>query len=187
VYSEKLSQVIGMEMLYRVDRNDRVLGRIDRDTAHKEGILHRSGVVFLYNSDGKVLITHRSPTKKTFPDLLDASAAFHVRYGESYKEAAKRELKEETGIKAEVNYVGKFVHHDEPEHEFVAVFWARSDRRVRLDKSESIEGHFVAEQEVDKIVETKKVTPWFRLGWQLLREKRRQKVNETLENDLKPV
>jgi len=164
-------QVNIMETLYHVDKNDRIIGKVDRKTAHEKGILHRSGIVFLFNSEGKVLITHRSPNKETFPDRYDASAAFHVRYGESYMQAAKRELKEETGISARVHYVGKFVHHDEPEHEFVAVFTAHTDKRIKLDASESTSGRFYDMQQVNAIVANSKVTPWFKLGWKLLIEK----------------
>ncbi len=171
-----------MEYLYHVNKKDRVLGRIDRATAHKKGILHRSGIVFLFNSDNKVLITHRSEKKETFPDMLDASAAFHVRYGEKYDEAAERELKEETGIKAKVRYIGKFVHHDDPEHEFVAVFVATSDRRIKLDKSESDSGRFYTKEQVDKLLETQKATPWFKLGWRLLSEYEERKGKEIEEN-----
>ncbi len=164
-----------MEMLYKVDRNDRVLGKVDRSIAHKEGILHRSGIVFLFNKAGKVLVTYRSKEKETFPGRYDASVAFHVKYGETYKEAAERELEEETGIRAKVHYVGKFVHHDEPEHEFVAVFVAESNNRVRLDRSESESGNFITKEEADSIIANKKVTPWFKLGWQLFREKERRR------------
>jgi len=73
--------------------------------------------------------------KEIFPNCYDASAAFHVTFGETYADAAHRELKEETGISTELRYVAKFKHHDSPEHQFVAVFIGVSDSPVKIDRS----------------------------------------------------
>jgi len=103
--------------------------------------------------------------KEIFPNCYDASAAFHVTFGETYADAAHRELKEETGISTELRYVGKFKHHDSPEHQFVAVFIGVSDSPVKIDRSESTEAVFCSKKEVDKIVTSERVTPWLREGW----------------------
>src|SRR5215470_14563663 len=94
-----------LEDLYDVTLDDSVVGRVTRDQAHQKEILHRSGVVFVIRSDGRVLIQNRSPSKRIFPNCYDCSCAFHVTFGESYEEAAKRELREETGISGVVEYL----------------------------------------------------------------------------------
>jgi isopentenyl-diphosphate Delta-isomerase len=160
-----------MEQVYWVNPDDQVLGPVDRDRAHQEGLLHRSGMVFLSRSDGRILIQHRSPAKKTFPGRYDASCAFHVAYGEEYGEAAQRELVEETGISTALNFIAKFVHHDPPEHQIVAVFSGRSDAPVRIDRSESEGFAFLSSEEVDGLVGTDRVTPWLRDGWPLARHR----------------
>ncbi|MGP8077660.1 MAG: NUDIX hydrolase [Thermoplasmata archaeon] len=158
-----------MEQLYLVDAEDRVVGSVARDRAHAEGLLHRSGMVFLSRADGSVLLQHRSPAKRTFPDRYDASCAFHVAYGESYAEAAGRELVEEVGLSAPLLQVAKFVHHDPPEHQVVAVFVGRSDDPVRIDPAESTGGEFLSGEGVDGIVREGRITPWLRDGWPLAR------------------
>ncbi len=68
--------------------------------AHKNGTLHRIAVVYVENQKGDILVQHRSD------GFLDHSSAGHVDVGESYEEAAYRELTEELDIKeVKLNYV----------------------------------------------------------------------------------
>lgn len=159
-----------MELLYLVDSDDNVIGPVERWNAHQEGLLHRSGMVFLRRSDGRVLVQHRSNSKETFPGCLDASVAFHVSYGETYDSAAKRELTEETGVSASLRYLGKFEHSDPPENELVAVYTCESDAEIKADPNESEGFEFLADSEVDAMVASGRPTPWLRDGWRLLKE-----------------
>lgn len=70
-----------------VDENDAVLGEVDREKAHKEGLLHRVAAIYLVNDRGEILVNERAKD-----GYLDHSSAGHVDVGESYLEAAKREL-----------------------------------------------------------------------------------------------
>jgi len=156
-------------MVYLVDGHDRVLGAVERKEAHQKMLLHRAGIVFLSRSDGSILIQHRSLSKETFPGRYDASVSFHVTYGESYADAAARELGEETGISAPVSYAGKFTHHDPPEHEVVAVFHCTSDEEVRIDLAESEGFEFLDDAKIDSLIASGNVTPWLREGWRAAR------------------
>jgi len=157
------------ELLYRVTPEDTVLGAVERAEAHRDQVLHRSGVVFLRRSDQRVLLQHRSPEKPIFPDRDECSAAFHVTFDEAYEQAAERELREETGIRAPVRPVGKFLHRDPPEYQIVAVFVSASDAPVRIDPSEASSYAFRTKGEVDRIVRAGQVTPWLREGWPIAR------------------
>ena len=84
-----------------VNENDEVIGIIPKSEAHKNGTLHRIAVVYVENKDGKILIQNRAD------GYLDHSSAGHVEPGESYEEAARRELHEELGIKdVKLKYIG---------------------------------------------------------------------------------
>ena len=109
-------------------------------------------MIFLVGSDKRILIQRRSIARETYPDQYDSSCSFHVTFGESYEEAAKRELIEETGVSAHLKYLGKFVHYDPPENEMVVVFACFSDEQIRISKEEFSSANFCTKEEVDKIV-----------------------------------
>ena len=156
------------EILYHVNKNDEVLGKISRTDAHSKQILHRSGIVFLMNSEGKVLITKRSSAHETFPFCYDSSVSFHVKYGETYEDSAKRETEEEIKIKASLEFIGKFIHKDPPEYQIVPVFLCITDDGPIIDPGEFTEGKFYSINEAEKIIQNEKITPWLRDGWKFL-------------------
>jgi isopentenyldiphosphate isomerase len=156
------------EMLYHVNENDEVLGKISRDEAHSKILLHRTGMVFLINKSGKVLINRRSPIKKIFPSCYDSSVSFHVTYGESYKIAAKRETEEEIKIIAPLKYIGKFIHKNLPEYQIVSVFICLTDESPIIDLEEFSCQKFCSRIEAENIIKKYKITPWLRDGWQVL-------------------
>lgn len=80
------------ELVEWIDKNDKVLGVVPLKKAHGEFLLHKIAVVYVVNSDGQILVQERLSGR------LDHSAAGHVDPGESYEQAAKRELCEELGI-----------------------------------------------------------------------------------------
>lgn len=75
-----------------VNENDEVIGTAERERSHREGIPHRVVAVYVENEDGEILIHERISRR------LDHSVGGHVDPGESYEEAAVRELEEELGI-----------------------------------------------------------------------------------------
>ena len=162
-----------MELLYHVTNEDSVLGPVERSKAHENRLLHRSGIIFLFRSNGKIMLQHRSPSKNPFPDCWDSSSSFHVIFGESYEQAARRELREEAGISAHPAYLGKFSYHIPPENEIVAVFWCKSDRTVKIDQSESSGASFHTEEELNRIIASEVIAPWLRRGWELASRKLR--------------
>lgn len=148
-------------------KEDSVLGSIERSKAHLSQILHRAGMIFLARSDGKILLQRRSSSNKIFPKSWDSSSSFHVTFGESYEEAARRELEEETGVSVPLKYLGKFSYHVPPENEIVAVFSCKSDDSVRIDYLESSEASLHTRDEVNVIAASEDAAPWLARGWKI--------------------
>jgi len=73
-------------------------GVASRADAHRLGLWHRAVNVFLFRSDGRLLIQKRSGSKDICPDAWDLSTAEHLKPGETYSEAAIRGVREELGI-----------------------------------------------------------------------------------------
>src|SRR5688572_17064965 len=86
------------ELLDIVTDEDIVTGHELRSRVHQTGLQHRGVHVFLFTTDGKMLVQKRSADRTSSPSLLDCSVSEHVKAGESYLEAAIRGMKEEMGV-----------------------------------------------------------------------------------------
>ena len=88
-----------------------------REAIHRDGDWHLAFFCWIVRDNGDVVLQKRAPTKDVWPDRFDASAAGHVRFGETAAQAA-REIEEELGIEVDVRdleAVGR--HRQEHIHE----------------------------------------------------------------------
>lgn len=90
------------ELLDVVDADDRVIGTVWRsgygDFAKEKRGNIRVVELFIQNDKGQIWIPKRTATKKIAPNGLDYSMGGHVESGQSYEEAALREIKEELNL-----------------------------------------------------------------------------------------
>ena len=103
-----------MELFDIVDRFAQPTGlTVDRETAHTEGIRHRTAHVWILRRRGdrvEVLLQKRSKNKDSFPGCYDISSAGHIPAGVDFLPSALRELREELGLEArssELHYCGR--------------------------------------------------------------------------------
>lgn len=93
-----------MEMFDIIDESGNPTGKItDRETAHSQGILHRTAHVWLLRKrQGRteVLLQKRSQNKDSHPGCYDISSAGHIPAGIDFVPSALRELEEELGVSA---------------------------------------------------------------------------------------
>lgn len=88
-----------MELLDIYDKYRQKTGRIhERGNPMKDGDYHIVVHVWIVNDKGEFLIQKRQPWKIGWPNMWDCSAAGSAIHGETSKEAAIRETKEEIGI-----------------------------------------------------------------------------------------
>ena len=65
---------------------------------HSKGFYHNTVHIWFYTRDGEILLQQRAATKAIYPLLWDVSVAGHIDAGETIKDGAIREIKEEIGL-----------------------------------------------------------------------------------------
>lgn len=96
-----------------VNEKDEVIGSGYKSLKAEKGFISRVAAVFLVDSKGEIIICKRAPHKKYSPNLYDLAAVGAVLQGETYEDAAQRELEEELGIKCELRMLKKFYQEAE--------------------------------------------------------------------------
>lgn len=71
--------------------------------AHKNGTLHASVHIWIFDDKQNILIQQRASNKDVFPNLWDISVAGHISAGEQPLTSAIREIEEEIGITVSEN------------------------------------------------------------------------------------
>lgn len=155
-----------MENLDIVDESGLPTGEtVERDTAHREGILHRTAHVWIVRKKQNgydVLLQKRSMEKESFPGLYDTSSAGHIPAGDEPVESALRELSEELGVQASpdelrqigtfrIQYEKEFHGHLFRDNEFTTVYVLDTPVRtedMRLQESEVSEVRWFDLEEV---------------------------------------
>ncbi len=80
-----------------------VIGIVDKDIAHRDGLWHKSVHVWIVNDKNQILLQQRCAEKKFYPNVWDSSFAGHVGAGEDSITSAIREGEEELGIQVDIN------------------------------------------------------------------------------------
>lgn len=170
-----------MEELFDVyTRDGKYLGVRTRSECHTEnpGFYHKPAWTWVYNSKGEILIQKRSMKKKRFPGYWDTSCAGHVDAGETPKQGAIREAKEEIGLEVsedDVQFMFEFIE-DEGYWEIGQVFFIKADKEIdefTIQEDEVDEIKWVSFEELKKIIFSDK--------WPSAREEYKKLVIEHFE------
>ena len=148
------------ELFYLVDDNDDVIGSVERFIAHRSKTLkHRSIFILLFNDLGELLLQKRSQFKDSFPGFWTVSVSGHVTFGQTYDEAAKREMEEEIGLSFNLAPLQKI--YIEEEREFAFIYRANCDGKIKInfDQDEISEVKWVALKELPDFIKENDLTP----------------------------
>ena len=97
-----------VEYLQVTDKNNKALSKkVSKKEVHERGLRHRTVHIWVLDSNGRLLLVKRGEWKRQDPGKWASYVGGHVLYGESFREAAARETKEEIGL--EVNKLSRFL------------------------------------------------------------------------------
>lgn len=100
------------EYVILVDQNDNPIGLEEKVKCHlPKGKLHRAFTALLFDNNGRLVLTKRSPSKMLWPGDWDGTVASHPRENETYVSSAERRMPEEIGISCKFDYLFKFEYH----------------------------------------------------------------------------
>lgn len=97
------------ELVERVDEQDRVLGIVERGEAIRRRWLHRVATTVCRDAQGRILVHRRPGNAARFPDQYNWLIGGAVEPGETYEDAAARELEEELGVRVPVRLAFTFL------------------------------------------------------------------------------
>jgi isopentenyl-diphosphate delta-isomerase len=86
------------EQVVLVDKAGNEIGCADKISVHVNGTMHRAFSIFVFSSQGKLLIQQRNRSKYHTPGLWSNTCCSHPRPGEALAQAVQRRLAEEMGF-----------------------------------------------------------------------------------------
>lgn len=157
-------------MVILVDKNDRVIGEMEKIEAHEKALLHRAVSVFIFNTNGQLLLQKRAQCKYHSPGLWTNTACTHPQPDEANQDAAIRRLYEEMGIKdVALTKLFDFIYKEEldrglTEYELDHVFIGISDKTPTPTPLEVSDFRYIYPQTLLKQMAAfpEKYTVWFK-------------------------
>ncbi len=163
------------EEVILVDEWDKAIGTMEKIEAHQKGLLHRAFSVFIFNSQGEILLQQRAINKYHSAGLWTNTCCSHPRPGEDTLTAAQRRLQEEMGISAQLEHKTHFIYktvfdNNLTEHEFDHVFFGKNDQAPKINPLEVESYVWMAPEKVvaDIVKNPAKYTSWFKIAMEKL-------------------
>lgn len=160
-----------MNQVILVDNNDFELGTMEKIEAHEKGLLHRAISVFIFNSDGEMLLQRRAKHKYHSGGLWTNTCCSHPYPGEKIMNAAKRRLKEEMGMECELTSAFSFIYKVNldkgmTEHELDHVFIGTTNSTPEINREEVEDFKYLSIEETEKLIRSnpEDFTEWFKIA-----------------------
>ena len=158
-----------MEEMVLVDKNDNQVGTGEKMQVHKDGVLHRAFSIFVFNSEGKMMIHQRNKNKYQSGGLWTNTCCSHPMPGEKTEDAVKRRLQEEMGFTTKLKKAFDFIYRVKFdnglfEHELDNVFIGRFDGNPKPNPDEVQDWKWVNLKELRKDMDDNpdNYTYWFK-------------------------
>lgn len=153
-----------------VDENGKEVGTEDKLKAHKDGgKLHSAFSIFVFNSDGKLMLQKRAKKKYHFGGLWTNTCCSHPIPDKSLLESAHIRLKEEMGFDTDLEKIFDFIYkatweNGLTEHEFDNVIIGHYDEKPNPNPKEVDDWKWIDPKTLKKDIKQnpEKYSPWFK-------------------------
>ena len=159
-----------IEKVILVDKNDNEVGTMEKQEAHVKGLLHRAFSVFIFNDKNELLLQRRAVNKYHSGGLWTNTCCSHPRQNEKTKDAAKRRLLEEMGMRSTLKKQFDFIYkakldNNLYEHEFDHVFFGFTNDLPIINPEEVQEYTYKTLEDIGSEMKTipEKYTEWFKI------------------------
>lgn len=179
-----------MEMEQRVilvNEQDQETGTMEKMKAHEQGLLHRAFSVFVFNTDGELLLQKRAAGKYHSGGLWTNTCCGHPQPGETVTEAGQRRLKEEMGMALDLSPLFHFrykagLDKGLTEHEIDHVLFAISNKPPVLNPDEAEGYGYHPPEDIQQAIAAypDHYTAWFRICFE-------ETVNRVFPGKLQPL
>lgn len=166
-----------MDRVILVDEQDIETGSMEKMEAHIQGLLHRAFSVFIFNSQGEMLLQQRALRKYHSGGLWTNACCSHPKPNESTIAAAHRRLKEEMGFDTPLEEAFQFKYKASfanglTEHEFDHVFVGYYDGIIEsnFDEVESFAFRSMERIEASIAEYADFYTEWFLIAFPKIKE-----------------
>ena len=140
-----------LEEIDVVDEQDRVVGRARRSEMRERGLRHRATYILVFNSQSQIFVHLRTAEKDVYPSYYDVAIGGVVLSGETYDEAARRELKEEIGVSAaDLRAILPLRYDDENNRVNGMIYSCTVDEPLTLQAEEIVTGEWL---DLDQVIE----------------------------------
>jgi 8-oxo-dGTP pyrophosphatase MutT (NUDIX family) len=148
------------ELVDIVDDADNVVATVTRSEMRARRLQHRSVGIAVMSTDGRLLIHRRSPAKDIWPGWWDIAAGGVVASGETYDQAARRELAEELGlVDVEFEHLGDSHYVDDDLAAICHGYRVVHDGPFSFDDGEVVEARWVTFGELEGMRATQRFLP----------------------------
>ena len=163
------------QMLVLVDERDNAVGTMEKMEVHQKALLHRAFSVFIFNSNGEMLLQRRALSKYHSGGLWTNACCSHPNPDETPVQAAQRRLFEELGFVTDVEVVFDFIYKAEldnelTEYEFDHVLVGNYDGKIAINLSEVGDYCYRSMDDIrnELIAHPGKYTAWFLIAFPML-------------------
>lgn len=162
------------EYLDVVDYDNHVIGEATQEDVYAKKLNHRIVHVFVVHPKTRaVYLQQRAATKAFLPGYYCTSAGGHVRAGETYEDAAARELQEELGLAVPVREIHTLVFESAGHQRFIALFIASAADGFAFRDGEVSRGSFYSWDEARALIQAgEKIHPQLAVCFHWLYEHR---------------